>query len=90
MIKVRPGSANDPERERVFTDMQVACAGRSGGAVIAAHIDSLACCIGVLATDPANAQQIIDSAIGDLRRAVRDNWQTIKDQLVSTGQAGRA
>jgi len=87
-IAVNPGSAKDPERTRCFQAIQLACAGSTIGAALAAQIDSLACTAIVAAANRPNADQILESIARDLRRAVDDNWDLVKSQIAQVDLSG--
>jgi hypothetical protein len=75
-----PGTPDDPDRDRYFQAIQLACAGGKTGTILCAQIDSLAATIAFCAATPAHAQEIIDSCRGDLIKAVADNWESVKQQ----------
>lgn len=88
-ITINPGGVGDPVRDECFRGMQVACAGATIGSALAAHVDSLACVIVVAVTDRANAETILESVGRDLRKAVDENWDLVRQQLAtSIGKAG--
>lgn len=87
-VVVVPGSAADPERTKCFRNIQVALAGSVMGAALAAQMDSLAVTIVVAARDKANAADMLESISRDLKKAVADNWDLVKSQIVQTDREG--
>ncbi len=90
-IEVMPGSADDPERDRVFREMQLACAGRATGAVFAAHIDSLAAVVVLCSKDRRHMAALVETLQRDLAKAIDRNWDVIRSQMAHTPRdAGNA
>lgn len=89
-IVVRPGSADDPDRAAHFRAIQTALAGANLASALAAQIDSLACSICVAASDRENATRIIESTMSDLQKAVADNWDLVRSQIVDHAPGGTA
>ena len=82
-IIISPGAVDDPLRNEIFRGMQLSCAGQPAGSVLAAHIDSLAVCIVMLAKNAENAQEIFAATGRDLAAAIDRNWELVKGQLAS-------
>lgn len=80
MMTMAPGGTADPDRDQVTQDIQLVCAGRRTGTVLAAQIQSLGVTVAFAADDPAHAQRLIADIGRDLAKVADANWQTIREQ----------
>jgi hypothetical protein len=81
LVQPSPGAARDPARLECFQLINLACAGKPIGSVLAALIDSLATTVLIVADDRAHANDVAETILGDLRKAIARNFDEVKAQL---------
>lgn len=82
-IQAGPGAASDPDRLRLFSQINLVCAGNPAGSVLCALIDALAATVVIVADDPRHAGEIIATIQRDLTKAAERNWHEVKAQIAT-------
>lgn len=79
------GERKDAERRKLYEDLQMVCAGHTVEACIAALTDSLGSTIAFAADTIDQADKIVDLTGGDLKKAIRDNWDYLREVRAQSG-----
>lgn len=75
-------------RHQIHVRLQMTLAGHPCDVAYAALLDSLVAMIGAIATDRANADELIGNLEDDVRRAVNENWDELRKVHVAIVSQG--